>query len=75
MSVGQSIVQQVIERLRAGGVDAIRAYPAEKLTELTGVRAAVSLKSMDPGNGTATALAWGIHSGYLVKFSVVREVK
>ena len=54
VSVGQSIVQQVIERLRAGGVDAIRAYPAEKLTELTGVRAAVSLKSMDPGNGTAT---------------------
>lgn len=54
MSVGQTIVQQVIDKLRAGGVDAIRAYPAEKLTELSGVRAAVSLKSMDPANGTAT---------------------
>ena len=54
MSVGQSIVQQVIDKLRAGGVDAIRAYPAEKLAELSGVRAAVSLKSMDPANGTAT---------------------
>ena len=54
MSVGQSIVQQVIDKLRAGGVDVIRAYPAEKLAELSGVRAAVSLKSMDPANGTAT---------------------
>lgn len=54
VSVGQSIVQQVIDKLRAGGVDAIRAYPAEKLAELSGVRAAVSLKSMDPANGTAT---------------------
>ena len=52
--MGQSIVQQVIDKLRAGGVDAIRAYPAEKLAELSGVRAAVSLKSMDPANGTAT---------------------
>ena len=52
--MGQSIVQQVIDKLRAGGVAAIRAYPAEKLAELSGVRAAVSLKSMDPANGTAT---------------------
>lgn len=52
--MGQSIVQQVIDKLRAGGVDAIRAYPAEKLAELSGVRAAVSLKSMDPERGMAT---------------------
>lgn len=56
MIVGQSIVQQVVAKLCDAGIDAIRAYPAEKLTGLSGVRAAVSLQSTDPEKGTATVL-------------------
>ena len=54
MIVGQTIVQQVVTKQCDAGIDAIRAYPAEKLTGLSGVRAAVSLQSTDPEKGTAT---------------------
>ena len=56
MIVGQTIVQKVVTKLSGAGIDAIRAYPAEKLTGLSGVRAAVSLQSTDPEKGTATVL-------------------
>lgn len=54
--MGQTIVQQVVTTLCDGGIDAVRAYPADELTVLSDLRAAVSLKSTDPENGTATVL-------------------
>lgn len=54
--MGQTIVQQVVTTLCDAGIDAIRAYPAEKLSSLGGVRVAVGLQSTDPENGMATVL-------------------
>ena len=54
--MGKTIVQQVITKLIQNGYDALQAYPAEKLKDLSGVRAAVSMKNTDPEAGSATVL-------------------
>ena len=53
MTLGQTIVTQVISKLEANGINAVRGFPAEKIPALTGILAAVSLKNMDQEAGTA----------------------
>lgn len=53
LSMGQTIVAQVISKLTNNGITTMRAFPAEKLPTLTGIRAAVSLKNADQDAGTA----------------------